>query len=336
MTSSPFPPPSAVPGTGQISLTYHPPTTQSLSTLTYQYPLKLISPDPHLSPSHHPITTVFLLSYGGGLVGGDTLTLDITLHPRTRLVLLTQGSTKIFKAPARGVRSGQEVRVRVGRGAAICYLPDPSQPFGESAFEQRQVFEVEDGGCGVCLLDWVSEGRRARGERWGFWEWSGRNEVRERKKSDGSVDAEEFGQGRLVLRDLVVLSDQHGFGEAGGGRSLLERTEGMAVFGTLILHGEMFAALGHFLMEIFSGLPRIGAKDWNETREKSDEDRKGKKGLDWNREGLLWTAARVRGCVVVKFGAKEIDVAKGWLFDLLSTEGTVENEFGHQALFCLR
>ena len=349
---NPFSPSTSSPGTGLIHLSLLSPLHQVLRELTYQYPLKLISPDPHPAPnaSHNPVTTVFLLTYGGGLVGGDAIDLHVSMGERTRLVLLTQGSTKIFKAPERKVVTRQRLRVRVGKGAALCYLPDPSQPFQGSVFEQRQVFEVVAGGRGereggkgegttcessLCVLDWVSEGRKARGESWSFHEWSGRNEVRQMAPEEEGGS----GKGRLLLRDLVILSDEHDSDQ--GVNGLVDRTDGLAVLGTLILLGPIFKELSDFIINTFSALPRIGAKDWTTRSPAEDASAEGKDAgnqaaIPWERPGLLWTAARVRGCVIVKFGSRDLSIAKQWLADLLSVEGSVEREFGHQALFCLR
>lgn len=260
------------------------------------------------------MTVVFLLSYGGGLVGGDKINLKVTLEDDTRLVLLTQGSTKIFKAPARAVASGQTLDVKIGAGAALCYLPDPTQPFAESMYEQKQTFYVDSTGkSSLLMLDWVTEGRKARGESWTLWGWKGRNEVRE---------FDQTSKGRLLIRDAVTLTDS-----SLGGIGLTDKTNDLGIFGTLIVYGPLFASLGHFFMECFKGQPRIGAKDF------SGDSKPDPRHLD---DGLLWTAAAVRGFVLVKFGAKELDGARQWLGELLRQEGTVEKHFGHQALLCLR
>src|ERR1700751_667251 len=67
--------------------------TQVLSTLSFQYPLKLISP----RLPGQPCTSLFMMSYGGGLVGGDKIDLSVNVQSGSKLALLTQGSTKIFK-----------------------------------------------------------------------------------------------------------------------------------------------------------------------------------------------------------------------------------------------
>jgi len=333
LPSSPFAGFISVPGEGAIGLSLLPPGKQVLKTLTYQYPLKLIVPDPHRAPNgqQDPVTVIFLLTYGGGLVGGDRINLRVDLAAQTRLVLLTQGSTKIFKSPSRAVVSGQTMRVKVGTDAALCYLPDPTQPFGESLYEQRQIFEVDaNGSSSLCVLDWVNEGRKARGESWALHSWKGRNEVRE-------LGLDDKAQGRLLLRDVVILSDNQQARQENG---LLDKMSGMGVFGTLILYGPVFRNLGKYFMDEFSSQPRLGAKNWSgesSGRESLPEEmRREERLLQEQADGLLWTAARIRGFVLVKFGAREVDGARKWLAAIFRQEGSVEKEFGHQALFCLR
>ncbi|KAL2426241.1 hypothetical protein ABEF95_001940 [Exophiala dermatitidis] len=323
---SPFAPSASLPGTGELVLCLLPPGKQALRTFTYQYPLKLIAPDPHHSSDDKHVTIAFLLTYGGGLVGGDQINLKAELQDGTRLVLLTQGSTKIFKSPNKTVVSRQVLDVKVGAEAALCYLPDSTQPFAESVYEQRQTFYVEpDGSSSLLVLDWVSEGRRARGESWTLWSWRGRNEVRE---------TDERSKGRLLLRDAVMLHE-----DGLGGTGIADKADNMGIFGTLIVYGPIFKKLGDFLMHEFSSQPRIGAKNWTASETTGVTEGVKQAELARQREqqdGLLWTAAKVRGFVLVKFGATELDGAKRWLGDLLKKEGSVETMFGHQALLCLR
>lgn len=293
------------------------------NSLTYQYPLKLIAPSLRNLPAEKQVTVVFLLTYGGGLVGGDQINLRMTLNDHTRLVLLTQGSTKIFKPPNAATVSQQVLNVKIEKGASLCYLPDPTQPFKASVYEQRQTFYVDPAGTSSLLvLDWVSEGRRARGESWALSSWKGRNEVRH---------FDESSRGRLVLRDAVVLHE----GDLGAG--LAHQTSNMGVFGTLIVYGPVFHKLGDFVMKEFAAQPRIGAKAWDSERDNADvELAVGSRQAAEHDDGLLWTAANVRGFVLVKFGSTEVDGARRWLGSLLRRQGTVETEFGHQSLLCLR
>ena len=59
----------------------------------------------------------------------------------------------------------------------------------------------------------------------------------------------------------------------------------------------------------------------------------------WDKEkegGVLWSAANVRGCVVVKFGAKTVEAGREWIGSMLDHEGSIASEFGDKALMCLR
>lgn len=323
-------------GNGTIHLALLPPSTPRLRTLNYQYPLKLVSPAPLRleQDPHYLVHTVYLLTYGGGLVAGDAVDLRVAVEQRTRLVLLTQGSTKLFRSPDRKVTSRQRMSVDIAPGSALCYLPDPVQPFERSSFEQQQIYTMRPDSStnsvhgNLCVLDWVSNGRSANGENWSFYRYGSKNEIHL-----ASAD----GHRKLLLRDNVLLDDEnvdHG---------VAPRMDGLAVFGTLMLYGTLFETLGQFFMSEFSALPRIGGRKWDSGSDSGDEadsdlasirrlERQKKEASD----GLLWSAASVRGCVVVKFGAREVEHGRQWLRTMLLEEGSVVREFGERALLCLR
>lgn len=388
---SPFESSIAKPGQGTVVLSLLPPNNPTLTTLTYKYPLKLVPRAPGFVPSADPAALsdscpsrpihLYLLTYGGGLLPGDHIEVSIKLEPRTRMVVTTpQGSTKIFKTEpgsANGIKlikghrkqmpanqhladmSQQSLDVRIGRQAALCYLPDPSVPFKNSRYAQVQTFTVDAAAKGnerssLCVLDWVTQGRTSRGENWNFRFWRGRNEV-------WATD-EKTGKSRLLLRDSVILDDEieedlagsdedldEDAGESGlnshSGRAetpppqaglvplnvIQERTRPHGVLGTLILSGPVFDSLGSYLMQQFNSQPRIGSRNWSSTAPSSaPEPSLSTKG------DVTWTAARVRaGFVLVKFGAKDFETAKDWLGGLLREEGSIIREFGEEALFCL-
>lgn len=363
--NNPFAPSTSKPGHGSIILDLLPPASPVLRTVTYQYPLKLIAPEPLPIAPNSPLSytprtvntvhTVFVLTYGGGLVAGDTITLRVALAPATRLTLLTQGSTKIFKAPGPDPkhRSGQTTDVRVAPGAALCFLPDPVQPFAESGFVQKQRYillepqseeERARGTGSLCVLDWVSEGRSARGEHWDFYTYVSRNEVWLAPAGAPlePKDWESAEKGRLLLRDNVIL---HNEGTGGGGPAsagtIVGRMDELAVFGTLIVHGPVFERLGKYFMDEFAAMPRIGAKKWHTTSAgvqelTPDEARRAARLQQEADDGVLWTAAAVRGSVLVKFGAKSVEGARRWLGNMIKGEGTVEKEFGERAVLCVK
>ncbi|CAK4030029.1 related to urease accessory [Lecanosticta acicola] len=334
--SNPFTNAPSSAGRGTIHLALLPPHTPRLRTVNYQYPLKLVSPAPVRTDSElaHLIHTVYLLTYGGGLVAGDTIDLHVTLEKSTRLILLTQGSTKLFKSPGRDVISTQSMNVAVEPESALCYLPDPVQPFERSNFEQCQMYNINlpassDLRTGnLCVLDWVSNGRPANGENWSFYHYGSRNEVYLRQ-----ID----GKRKLLLRDNLLLDDQI----ISGG--IARRMDGMAVYGTLILYGPLFHNLGQFFMSEFKSTPRIGGRKWDSGSESCDEEevdprahRRAERHRIEAADGLLWSAASVRGCIVVKFGAPVLEAGRRWLWTMLAEEGSVVTQFGERALLCLR
>ncbi|KAF2873577.1 UreD urease accessory protein-domain-containing protein [Massariosphaeria phaeospora] len=333
---SPFSKSSSKPGHGSIVLKLLPPDTPVLSTLSYQYPLKLVAPDPLPPPEHKSeagaprlVHTVFLLTYGGGIVSGDSINLSVCLEGRSRLVLLTQGSTKIFKTADPTVLSSQHMTVTIAPHAALVYLPDPVQPFAQTAFSQAQIYNLVSAQGSLCVCDWVTSGRSARGENWDVYDYKSRNEVwTVNTGADGST------RRRLLLRDNLIL-DKNGH----TGMLLSERMDGYSVFGTLILYGPLFSALsGHFLGE-FEALPRIGGRNWGDSVQPELTPKEQRRQTRQEREktdGLIWSAANVRGFVLVKFASREVEGSRNWLRDMLREEGSVLALFGERALLCLK
>jgi len=67
----------------------------SFPVLRFSYPLKLIVSRTFRNELYNlQVGLVYLLNYGGGLVSGDQLSLDIELQEGCQLLCLSQGSTK--------------------------------------------------------------------------------------------------------------------------------------------------------------------------------------------------------------------------------------------------
>ncbi|CAA9959725.1 hypothetical protein PTMSG1_03134 [Pyrenophora teres f. maculata] len=336
--NSPFGVSTSTPGRGSIVLDILPPDKPVLRTVTYQYPLKLVAPDPLPPPDYGNkadsetnqtgpclIHTVFLLTYGGGIVAGDSIDLEVKLDSNTRLILLTQGSTKIFKTPNPELVSRQHMTVNLKHHAALMYIPDPVQPFAHTAFSQSQTYCLEKEQGSLCVCDWVTSGRSARGENWDMYGYKSRNEVWTR---------DDAGKKRLLLRDNLIL-DKHGE----TGMPLSARMDNYSVFGTLIVRGPVFSSLSNFFLDEFEALPRIGGRNWGDAvqpellpHEKRRYERQQREEVD----GLIWSAANVRGFVLVKFGSREVQGARNWLKDMIKEEGSVPKSFGERAILCLK
>jgi urease accessory protein len=132
-------------------------------------PLKLLMPQ-----NHGRAAWVFTSTYGGGLVDGDAVALDVEIGEGAAAWLSTQASTKVYRSP-RGVSS--VLRARVMAGAALVVVPDPVVCFAGSTYRQSQQFDLAPD-AGLVCVDWMTSGRRARGERWAFDEYRARLVVR--------------------------------------------------------------------------------------------------------------------------------------------------------------
>jgi urease accessory protein len=101
---------------------------------------------------------VCIVTFGGGLVGGDELELDVDVGRGATLVVFSQSSTKVFRGSAR-----QVLRAKVD--GTLVLLPDPVAAFSGARYAQR--VDVELGREGACvLLDGFTSGRAAFGDRW--------------------------------------------------------------------------------------------------------------------------------------------------------------------------
>ncbi|KAI0023565.1 UreD urease accessory protein-domain-containing protein [Xylariomycetidae sp. FL0641] len=329
--NSPFPKSSSRPGEGHIIVKRLADRVSVLESIAYQYPLKLISPSHAADQSS---VLVFLLSYGGGLVGGDQVNLTVDIQADAWLSIVTQGHTKVFQSVTSDIVTRQNLQVDIKPGGALCLLPDPVQPFAASVYEQTQIFNVSRG-ASLCLLDWVTQGRTARGENWSLTRWVGRNEVWTSPEVSSS-------KGRLLVRDTIILDGISGPTQT---QTLRSSMHGHAVVGTLILRGPMTKTVGRFFLSEFDALPRLGARDFRSTEARQKEEGAIQSSIErWRaarlrlekESNILWSAASVRGCIVVKFGAASVEAGRNWVGSMLLQEGSVEQQFGEQSLMCVR
>jgi urease accessory protein len=133
-------------------------------------PMKLLTPR-----SRGESVWAYTSSFGGGMVAGDRTRLEVTVDPGARCFLGTQASTKIYRNPAH-LPCSHELAAKIGDDALLILAPDPVQCFADSSYEQRQHFALSASG-NLLLIDWMSGGRTARGERWGFRRYLSGNEV---------------------------------------------------------------------------------------------------------------------------------------------------------------
>src|SRR5579862_460961 len=118
---------------------------------------------------------VFTGTLGGGLVFGDHLHLDVRMGENTTALLGTQASTKVYRSLAdRSCR--QDLHVRAADEALCVALPDPITCFAGARYAQRLTFDLAPA-ASLVLVDWLTSGRRAMGERWAFAHYESRIDI---------------------------------------------------------------------------------------------------------------------------------------------------------------
>jgi len=150
-------------------------------------PLRVLNP-----ASAGTAAWVFLATYGGGLVGGDALDITIDAGPDAAAFVATQASTKVYRSD---LGASQRLRARAADGSLLVLLPDPVTAFSGSRYTQEQHVELDEG-ASLVLVDWLTAGRMASGERWQFDAYTSRTFVRR--------------AGRLLLHDALSLEPRDG------------------------------------------------------------------------------------------------------------------------------
>eukprot|EP00897_Mesotaenium_endlicherianum_P000209 jgi/Mesen1/10189/ME000076S09698 len=148
---------------------------RSVGTTAYAaYPLKLMLPS-KVALGGVDAVWVYAITYGGGIVAGDTVALSVTVCDSCTAAITTQSSTKVYHSDGKKVAE-QRLRASVGTGALLALLPDPVTCFKDALYRQEQSFDVAPGGS-LVLVDWLTSGRRGRGEVWEFEKYESCNRV---------------------------------------------------------------------------------------------------------------------------------------------------------------
>ncbi len=147
-------------------------------------------------------TVVSMLNPTGGVLGGDRLTVEVDVGDAAHACVTTPSATRLYRTE-RGPAE-QTVRLTVGAGASLEWVPDHTIPFPGSALRQSIEADVGEGAC-LILVDAWAAGRIARGEAWQF------------SRIDSTITVHDGGG--LLLHDrfllpLEVAADGLGLAEA--------------------------------------------------------------------------------------------------------------------------
>lgn len=178
-----------------------------IETAFAESPLRLLTPK-----NHGRAAWAYTSTLGGGMVDGDAIRLHVDVREGAAAVLASQGQNRIYRS-ARGCRS--ELVADVADGALLALLPDATVCFAGASYEQKTELRLARGASAV-LVDILSCGRAARGERWAFRRYSGELSIR-------------LGD-RLVAAERLLLDPAHG--------PLAERLGRFDALCTIVLAGE--------------------------------------------------------------------------------------------------
>lgn len=171
-------------------------------------PLQVMRPlyvDPGLP--HVPVT--YLMSTGGGVVGGDRLDIDVRLADRAHAVITTQAATRIHRMDA-GYAT-QNVTLTLGAGAVCEWVPDPLIPYAGSRFQQSLRATVPEDAV-LMVSDVLTAGRVARGERWAVDALVSRVELARPDGTPVVVDATRIAGGSGGFDDDLVTGGSDAIG----------------------------------------------------------------------------------------------------------------------------
>ncbi|KAJ4973445.1 hypothetical protein NE237_006619 [Protea cynaroides] len=139
-----------------------------------KYPLKFIVPR-KMGCSKTDAVWIYSLTYGGGIVSGDSISCKLTVGDGCTAALTTQASTKVYKSVGSKC-SEQFLEVRIGSNALLAVIPDPVTCFSTARYSQKQVFRVASDSS-LVIVDWITSGRHERGEKWDFGLYKSTNQI---------------------------------------------------------------------------------------------------------------------------------------------------------------
>ena len=128
-------------------------------------PIKFIAPESHASGA-----LCFISSYGGGMLGGDSVAINVEISEDSALVLLPQANSRAY-TNTDGKLATQYMKVDIKKGGRFIFNADPLVLHEQSRYAQDTEINI-DAGAGAIIIDWFSIGRSENGEKFLFSEYS--------------------------------------------------------------------------------------------------------------------------------------------------------------------
>lgn len=119
---------------------------RSVARFEHEGPLRILQA---LYPEGDAICHNVLVHPPGGLVGGDTLQVDVTAQEGSHGVVTTPGASRFYRSD--GERAVQDVKIRLEPGARLEWLPLEALYYSGCRAENRVVMDIA---AGAALLGW--------------------------------------------------------------------------------------------------------------------------------------------------------------------------------------
>ncbi|CAO1638993.1 unnamed protein product [Sympodiomycopsis kandeliae] len=278
----------------------------TFSHLYFSFPLKLITPrtsnrNASLSNQDCAVAALYIVGYGGGLVSGDSVDLDIDVGEQCTMLLLTQGSTKVFKMRTSTAdaltqpMTRQNIRCIIQPNSTLLLLPSAVTCYKSSKYTQIQRFDLKSSTTSnLILLDWITPGREYsldKKEKWHFHSYYSRNEI--------------CINGKVIIRDVLLLEDD-----------VNKRTHPYSIYANLFI---------------------VGCKVQNLIERFKEEFRMIQQRLSRHVPGFIWSFSELSAnqpVAVVRIAGMETEQVRDWLRERLEgVEQFVGQDLYKQAMW---
>lgn len=287
--------------------------------------------------------TCYVLGYGGGLISGDNICLDITVKPKASLVVTSQSTSKAFKAMKGRDATFVKTQATVGKGGLLFLVPQPMQCFGGSKLEQETQIVLdggnERGGEGrmdddpsLILVDWYTGGRKNMdGGLWNMHSFHTSTIVSYSKESLFPCEDNEENSNDDIDNTKISTSDDHHlvFKDAtrlSGGKELVHHMKRFNIVCMVVLLGPRVKDISDLFLSKFSSRHTYDEAQHESSKESrsssSSLNQNRGEGLNGDHEGLLVSCGtfntlpgskQCENGVVVRLAADTLETAGRWI-----------------------
>jgi len=141
-----------------------------ITSLINEKPLKILNPKTHTKACH-----IVSSNYGGGMVQGDVVELDINCEANTKTLFSTQANSRIYKSD-NGDSCTLTQNIKLDTESLFVQLNDPLILQKDSSLNQQSIFNLNNGAA-LIYCDWIGGGRIHMGEIWDFKAFSSSTEI---------------------------------------------------------------------------------------------------------------------------------------------------------------